>query len=56
LLHLVESSTGAECLITELESVFATANCPPEVLRMDNGSEMISRALQRFCDDKVRFS
>ena len=36
--------------------VFAAAGGPPKVLRMDNGPELISQALQRFCDGKVGLS
>ncbi|HKI41770.1 MAG TPA: IS3 family transposase [Mycobacterium sp.] len=53
LLHLVERSITAERLVAELESVFAAAGGPPTVLRMDNGPELVSQALQRFCDGKV---
>ena len=53
LLDLVERSITAERLVTELERVFAAAGGPPKVLRMDNGPELVSQALQRFCDGKV---
>ena len=56
LLHLVERSITAERLVVELESVFATAGGPPEVLRMDNGPELVSQALQRFCEGRVGLS
>ena len=56
LLHLVERSITAERLVSELEAVFAAAGGPPEVLRMDNGPELVSQALQRFCDGKVGLS
>ena len=56
LLHLVERSITAERLVTELEAVFAAAGGPPKVLRMDNGPELVSQALQRFCDGKVGLS
>ena len=56
LLHLVERSITAERLVTELEKVFAAAGGPPKVLRMDNGPELISQALQRFCENKVGLS
>ncbi|MBF6303097.1 IS3 family transposase [Nocardia amamiensis] len=52
LLHLVERSITAERLVTGLEKVFA-ARGAPKVLRMDNGPEMISAALQRFCSNRV---
>jgi putative transposase len=56
LLHLVERSITAERLVAELERVFAVAGGPPQVLRMDNGPELVSQALQQFCDGKVKLS
>ena len=56
LLNLVERSITAERLVTELEAVFAAAGGPPTVLRIYNGSELVSQALQRFCDGKVGLS
>jgi len=56
LLHLVERSITAHRLVIELEHVFDRAGRPPIVLRMDNGPELISQALQRFCDGKVGLS
>ena len=56
LLHVVERSITAERLVAELETVFAAAGGPPKVLRMDNGPELVSQALQRFCDGKVDLS
>jgi putative transposase len=53
LLHLVERSITAERLVEELERVFAAAGGPPKVLRMDNGPELVSQALQQFCAGKV---
>lgn len=52
LLHLVERSITGERLVAELERVFTTRG-RPRVLRMDNGPEMISQVLQRFCGDRV---
>ncbi len=52
LLHLVERSITAEALIAELGKVFAVCGAP-KVLRMDNGPEMVSRALQSFCGGTV---
>ncbi len=49
LLNIVERSITADRLITELEKCFAAAGGPPMVLRMDNGPELISQALQSFC-------
>ena len=43
----------AERLVAELEGVFEAAGGAPRVLRMDNGPELVSQALQRFCDGKV---
>ena len=56
LLHLVERSITAERLVVELEKVFTAAGGPPKVLRMDNGPELVSQALQRFCENKVGLS
>ena len=56
LLHLAERSITAERLVTELEKVFAVAGGPPKVLRMDNGPELVSQALQRFCKGKIGLS
>jgi putative transposase len=56
LLHLVERSITAERLVTEMEGVFAAAGGPPKVLRMDNGPELVSQALQQFCAGKVGLS
>ncbi len=56
LMHLVERSITAERLVAELEVVFDAAGGPPRVFRMDNGPELVSQALQRFCDGKVGMS
>jgi transposase InsO family protein len=56
LLDLVERSITGERLVDELDKVFAAVGGPPKVLRMDNGPEMISQALQQFCDGKVGLS
>jgi putative transposase len=56
LLDLVERSITAERLVTELDRVFATVGGPPKVLRMDNGPEFISQALQQYCAGKVGLS
>ncbi|BCI51707.1 integrase [Mycolicibacterium litorale] len=53
LLNLVERSITGEHLVEELTKVFAAASGPPKVLRLDNGPEMVSRALQRFCENKT---
>ena len=53
LLHVVECSITAERLAIELAGAFVAAGGPPKVLRMDNGPEMVSQALQRVCDGKV---
>ena len=52
LLNLVERSITAERLVTELERVFAAAGGPPMVLRMDNGPDLMSQALQAFCTER----
>jgi putative transposase len=56
LLNIVERSITAERLAIELEGVFAAAGGPPKVLRMDNGPELVSQALQQFCEGKVGLS
>nr|WP_110782027.1 IS3 family transposase [Mycolicibacterium parafortuitum] len=56
LLNIVERSITAERLVDELKKVFAAAGGPPKVLRMDNGPEFISQALQQFCDDRLGMS
>jgi putative transposase len=56
LLNLVERSITGEDLVDELEKVFAAAGGPPKVLRMDNGPEFISQALQQFCGGKLGMS
>ncbi|WP_345317562.1 IS3 family transposase, partial [Mycobacterium paraffinicum] len=53
LLHVVERSITAERLVVELEDAFAAAGGPPKVLRMDNGPELVSQALQQFCENKA---
>ena len=54
LLHLVERSITAERLVDRAGAVFAAAGGPPKVLRMDNGPELVSQALQQFCDGQGR--
>jgi len=49
LLNIVDRSITADRLIEELEKTFAIWGGPPMVLRMDNGPEFISEALQTFC-------
>src|SRR5882757_8149923 len=53
LLNIIERSITAELLVAELKTVFAAAGGPPKVLRMDNGPEFISQALQQFCGRRV---
>ncbi|KUI08770.1 integrase [Mycobacterium lehmannii] len=53
LLNLVERSITGERLVEELKKVFAAAGGPPKVLRMDNGPEMVSQALQQFCENRT---
>jgi putative transposase len=52
-LNIVERSITGERVVTELVKVFAAAGGPPKVLRVDNGPEFISQALQQFCARKV---
>lgn len=56
LLNIVERSITGERLVEELKKVFAAVGGPPRVLRMDNGPELVSQALQRFCDGKTGMS
>jgi putative transposase len=56
LLNIVERSITGEHLVEELKKVFAAAAGPPKVLRMDNGPEFISQALQQFCENKIGLS
>ncbi len=56
LLHLVERSITADRLVAELAEVFVAAGGPPKALRMDNGPELVSQALQQFCTDQVGMS
>ena len=56
LLNIVDRSIPAERLIEELEKTFAIWGGPPMVLRMDNGPEFISEALQAFCAGSVGIS
>ena len=49
----MERSITADRLIEELHTCFAAAGGPPLVLRMDNGPELISQALQSFCAGQV---
>ena len=56
LLDILDTSIPAERLVAELAAVFAAAGGPPMVLRMDNGPEFISEALQQFCDGRVGIS
>ena len=53
LLNLVERSITGERLVAELTKVFAAHGGPPKVLRLDNGPEMVSQALQRFCENRT---
>jgi transposase InsO family protein len=48
MLNIVERSITADLLVDELKEVFGAAGGPPQVLRLDNGPEMISQALQQF--------
>jgi transposase InsO family protein len=53
MLHIVERSITAGRLVTHLARTFDRCGGPPQVLRMDNGPEFISQALQTFCRDKI---
>ena len=53
MLHIVERSITAGRLVTQLQQVFDRCGGPPRVLRMDNGPEFISDALQQFCRNRV---
>ncbi|WP_420213934.1 IS3 family transposase [Mycolicibacterium phlei] len=53
LLNIVERSITGEHLVAELTKVFAAHGGPPKVLRLDNGPEMVSQALQRFCENQT---
>jgi putative transposase len=53
LMNIVERSITAERLVSELETAFTVAGGPPKVLRTDNGPELVSQALQRFCENKT---
>lgn len=52
-LNVVERSITGERVVDGLAKAFAAAGGPPKVLRMDNGPEFISQALQQFCDSKT---
>ena len=52
-MNVVQRSTTGERLAAELQKVFAAAGRPPQVLRLDNGREMVSQALQQFCEGNV---
>ncbi|MBY0442688.1 MAG: IS3 family transposase [Mycobacteriaceae bacterium] len=53
LLNLVERSITGGDLVAELAKVFAARGRPPKVLHMDNGPEMLSQALQHFCENRA---
>ncbi|MDV7176030.1 integrase core domain-containing protein, partial [Gordonia amicalis] len=53
LLNIVDRSIPADRLIEKLEKTFAIWGGPPVVLRMDNGPEFVSEALQGFCAGSV---
>jgi transposase InsO family protein len=54
-LNIVDRSITAPRLAAELRKAFAIHGTP-RVLRLDNGPEMISAALQRFCADRIGIS
>lgn len=49
----MERSITGDRLVEELTKVFAATGGPPKVLRLDNGPEMISQALEQFCDGRL---
>ena len=53
LLNIVERSITGERLVEELRKTFDAVGGPPKVLRLDNGPEMVSQALQHFCEGKA---
>src|SRR6202166_4249678 len=56
LLNLGERSFPPKRLVAKLGGVFAAGGGPPQVLRMDNGPELVSQALQQFCEGRVGLS
>jgi transposase InsO family protein len=52
-LNVVERSITGERVVDELTTAFSAAGGPPKVLRMDNGAEFISQALQEFCQMNI---
>lgn len=52
-LNLVEPSATGEALVKEPTTVLAANGGSPKVPRMNNGPEMFSTALQRFCGCKT---
>ena len=56
LMNIVERSIPAQRLVEEIGKTFALWGGPPLVLRMDNGLEFISSALQQFCANRVGIS
>lgn len=55
-MNIVERSITSHRLIEELGKAFAVWGGPPQVLRLDNGPEFISHALQQFCGDRIGIS
>ncbi|MBB3040014.1 transposase InsO family protein [Hoyosella altamirensis] len=53
LLNIVGRSITADDLVAELTAVIARRGTAPTVLRCDNGPELISRALNRFCEGSI---
>jgi hypothetical protein len=49
---LMQRTITCERLLIESEGAFATISGPPQVLRTDNGPELVSQALQRFCENR----
>lgn len=55
-MNIVARSIPAQRLVEELGKTFALWGGPLLVLRMDNGPEFISSALQQFCANRVGIS
>ncbi|MCW4352588.1 IS3 family transposase [Hoyosella sp. YIM 151337] len=53
LLNIVDRSITADDLIVALTAVIARRGTAPTVLRCDNGPELISRALNNFCEGRI---
>jgi putative transposase len=54
LLNIVERSITTERLVTELKKAFDASGGPPKVLRIDNGPELVSQALEQLLREQDR--